>query len=190
MHLLTLTASLVSGSRIAKVLGISLDMAVAYSGHLEDAYLIRFLPFLSLKAAQRRRNPKKVHATDTGLRNAVCMTGSPDRGRLAETVVHQALRAAGRDELFYWRGDGEIDLAGRTGTQTDTLIQVAHELGTKSALDREVASLEEAGDAFPNARRLLIVERPVGDAKRKIPGSIEVMPLWRFLLEAEAHNTG
>ncbi len=186
VHLLTLTSSLASVVRLSRLLGISTVQARAYCGYLEEAFLVEFLPFLSLKLAQRRRNPRKVHAVDTGLRNAACLTGSPDHGRLAETAVLRALRSGGGGELYYWRGDGEVDLARRSGTRTDALIQVAWSLEGEGTLEREVEGLERAGEEHAGARKILVVARPLGRRGRDLPPSIEVIPLWRFLLGDEA----
>ena len=62
---------------------------------------------------------------DSGLRNAVAITGSPDRGRLAETVALQALARDETDGLYYWRGEGEIDLVARRANSVERLVQVA-----------------------------------------------------------------
>jgi predicted AAA+ superfamily ATPase len=190
VHLMTLTASLVSFTRLSRVLGISADQARAYCGYLEEAFLVELLPYLSLKLALRRRHPKKVHAVDTGLRNAACLTGSPDLGRLAETAAFRALRAEGGGELSYWRGQGEVDLARRVGTRIDALVQVAWSVEDAGTLEREVAGLEETGAEHAGARKVLVVARPLGDRGRDLPASIEVIPLWRFLLGEEGSEAG
>lgn len=64
---------------------------------------------------------------DTGLRNAVCLTGSPDRGRLMETAVHGALERTDHEGLFYWKDEVEVDFAVRRGLSIRSLIQVAEE---------------------------------------------------------------
>lgn len=46
VHLLTQTTSLVSLQRVAGIFGVSLDLARAYCGYLEEAFLVTFLPLL------------------------------------------------------------------------------------------------------------------------------------------------
>ena len=109
VHLLSRTARMVSLQRLARVFGVSLELVRSYCQFLEEAFLVRFAPFYSLKTAEQLRKPRKVHAVDPGLRNAVCLTGSPDRGRLMETAVHGALERTDHDGLFYWKDEVEVD---------------------------------------------------------------------------------
>ena len=76
----TPSACLVSYQRLARSFGVSLDLTRAYCGHLQEAFLVDFLPYFSLKAAERRRRPQKVHAVDVGLRRVVSLSASEDRG--------------------------------------------------------------------------------------------------------------
>ena len=87
-----------------------MDLVRAYCGYLEEAYLLFLRPYCTLKLAERMRRPqKKVHAADTGLRNAVCFSGSPDRGRVAETAAWGATVRRQTGEVFYWKGKSEVD---------------------------------------------------------------------------------
>lgn len=180
VHLLTSTASLVSYQRLRSLLGISLDQARAYCSHLEEAFMVTFVPAFSLKVAERHRNPQKVHAVDTGLRNIVAISGSADTGRLAETAAFAAMRRVATEPLHYWRGDGEVDALARRGAETTRLVQVAWEVPA-DALSRELGGLEAASAEHPRARRQLVLGR-VPRAPKVAPG-VEVVPLWRFLLE-------
>ena len=76
----------------------------AYCRHLEEAYLVSFLPFYTLKSAERLRRPSKVHAIDPGLRNAISLSGAPDRGRLMETAVLNACSGKTRTVSSTGRG--------------------------------------------------------------------------------------
>jgi len=96
VHLLSRTARMISLQRLARVFGVSLELVRSYCQYLEEAFLLRFVSFYGLKTAEQIRKPRKVHALDTGLRNAVCLTGSQDR-YLAESAVHNALLGQGHD---------------------------------------------------------------------------------------------
>jgi predicted AAA+ superfamily ATPase len=162
VHLLTNTASLVSANRLAAQLDVSVDLAQQFCTYLEEAFLVSFLPFFSLKLAERRRRPQKVHAVDTGLRNAVCLSGAPDRGRLLETAVVAELRRGRHDGLFYWKGRGEVDVVVRRGNEATRLVQVTW--GGEADVDvlrRESAALEEAGQVFPGVARSCVVGEEV-----------------------------
>jgi predicted AAA+ superfamily ATPase len=155
--LLGQTASLVSFQRLAQIFEISKAAAQAYCGYLEEAFLVSFVTFYTLKTAERLRRPRKVHAIDTGLRNAVTLSATPDRGRLMETAVYNMLMRGRHDGLFYWKGEGEIDLAERRGLGLRRLIQVTDEgLLDPTARRRELRPLKEAAQAFPHAEPLVV----------------------------------
>ena len=181
VHLLSISASLVSLQRLANLFGMSLDLVRSYCSHLEEAFLVSFLPFYSLKTAERLRRPRKVHAVDLGLRNAVSLSPTADRGRLAETAVYQKLwQEADADTLFYWKELGEVDLLQRRGLEVERMLQVTLEgLDDEATRQRELASLVEGHKAFPKARRQLIAGTL---PSTPLPEEIEVEPLWRFLL--------
>ncbi len=191
IYLLDQTASLVSFQRLARIFDISLDAARAYGSYREEAFLIRFLPFYTLKTAERLRRPRKVHAVDPGLRNAVSLTGSPDRGRLIETVTHNALAGEEHDGLYYWKGEGEVDLVIRQGLGVKRLVQVTYEgLADPLVRRRESRSLLEAAKHFPQAEALLVAHTlPPDDAEEL---DVPVMHLWRLLVggawEPEVEN--
>lgn len=183
VHLSTQTASLVSLQRIASVFGVSLDLARGYCAYLEEAFLLRFLPYYSLKAAERQRRPRKVHAIDTGLRNAVSLGSSPDRGRLAETAVANALAREAEDGLYYWQDRGEVDLVVARGNAPTTLVQVVYEgLELPEVRRRELEALAEGRARFPEANALLVVARGTAVEDEANTAGIRVLPLWRFLL--------
>ncbi len=181
-YLLEQTASLVSFQRLANVFETSKTAVRAYCHHLEEAYLVSFLPFYSLKRAERLRRPSKVHAIDPGLRNAVSLSAAPDRGRLMETAVHNALLRERTDGLFYWKGEGEVDLAVRRGAGIERLIQVTDEgLLEPSSRRREIAALLEAAGVFSDAEPLVVA------GALPPPGAgdlgVRTMALGRFLAE-------
>ncbi len=194
IYLLDQTAGLISFQRLARIFEISLEAARAYCGYLEEAFLVSFVPFYTLKTAERQRRPRKVHAVDPGLRNAVSLTGSPDRGRLIETVAYNALAREQQDGLFYWKGEGEVDLVVRQGLAVKRLIQVTYEgLSEPAVRQRETRSLAEAAKRFPEAETLLVAHTLTSDDNEDI--EVPVMPLWRFLVggpmepEAQAAET-
>lgn len=176
VHLLSSTASLVSFQRLSGLFGASLEQVRTYCDHLQEAWLIELLPFYSLKSAERVRNPRKVHAIDLGLRNAVALTGSPDRGRLSESALFGALRRELRTGLHYWKGHGELDLLAHQGARATLGVQVAWEGWDREELrERELGPLREAEARFPGLRGVMIT----GDGGE---GSV---PLWRALLDPE-----
>lgn len=166
--LLTQTAALFTYQRVARTHGISVDTARSWVEHLAEAFLVDPLPFASLHAGERSRQPQKLHAVDTGLRNAVTLHPSADAGRVAETAVVGALRRAGHRELGWWKGRGEVDVVVQRAGGALALVQVCVE-GSPA---REQAALDEAAATFPGAAQVVV--GPAG------------VPLWRFLLDPGA----
>lgn len=182
IFLLGQTASLTSLQRLMKIFGITLETARSYCRYLEDAFLLRFVSFYTLKTAERVRRPRKVYAVDLGLRNAVSLTGAPDRGRLMETAVHNALAGARNDGVFYWKGNGEVDLAERRGLGIVRLVQVVESgLERATTSERELGALAEARANFPDASALLVAGTL--PQRFQLPEGLELRALWRFLVE-------
>src|SRR3990167_6397496 len=177
VYLLTQTASLISYHRIAKQFGISLDKASSYCSFLQEAFLVDFLPFFSLKTAERKRHPFKVHAVDLGLRTVTALTGSEDKGRLMETAVCHQIKRNDNYSVYYWKGTQEIDFLIREGHVVTQLIQVSQDVSSENVLQRELNAFSEAEIQFSKAETRLIV----GKQPKKTEPSIT--PLWLFLLE-------
>ena len=177
VYLLTQTASLVSFHRITKQFGISLDKAQSYCSFLQEAFLVDFLPFFSLKTSERNRHPFKVHAVDLGLRNITALTGSPDIGRLMETAVCHQIKNKHKNPLYYWSGKHEVDFLRREGNRVIELIQVSQQCDDEKTMQRELNALSEGTIQFQKAKSRLIIGKLPKNAHKIIT------PLWLFLLE-------
>ena len=129
-YLLRQTGTLVSAQRLSRIFSVSPELFRTYCGYLEEAFLVSFVSFYTLKIAERLRRPQKVYAVDPGLCNAVCLTGSPDRGRLMETAVHGALERTDHDGLFYWKDDVEVDSL-RAARSGDSLVDPGRQRGAR-----------------------------------------------------------
>lgn len=183
IYLLTNTACLLSYKRLSEIFQISTDLAKAYVQYLKEAFVIHDLSIFRLKAAERARNPLKIHAGDLGLRKVVSLSTSPDAGKLLETVVHNHMMTLEPEGLFYWKDEGEIDILTRKGIHVENLIQVAHNnLTDTRILNRELKSLQEGLKDYPKAKPYLITSAwPEGLDMEKVEG-VTVLPLWYFLL--------
>lgn len=184
LHLLAQTATVISYKRLARVFEVSEKLVGSYCQHIREAFLVDYLEFFSLKAAERNRNPLKVHANDLGMRHLMSLTHAPDKGRLAETAVHSVLGGSPRCDLYYWKGRGELDFLVRENNQITKLIQVVHSgLEDPTVLKREISSLTEAGEKFPQARKLLVAGSFPPGFSLDDP-QIECIPLWKYLLKS------
>lgn len=183
VFLLTQTASLISFQRLAQLFGVSVELAKMYCHYLQEAFLVDFLPFFSLKVSERNRNPQKVHAIDLGLRQIANLSHSTDEGRIMETAVFNVLNRQNHDGIFYWKQRGEIDLAIRSGNAIITLVQVARHINDPNTEKRECTALLDAGTTFPKAKKYLIINED-SNPQLKI-NTIDIVPLWQYLLAAD-----
>jgi len=78
-----------SFNKIARILDISVDSARRYFHNFEETYLIYSVEKYG-KLNERIKSPKKVYASDVGLRNVV--TGYRDKGAVFENLVFLKLK--------------------------------------------------------------------------------------------------
>lgn len=177
VHLITQSSCLFSVRRVASLFQISQDMAAKYCDYIQESFLVDFLPFFSLKASERNRNPKKAHVNDLGLRRIASVSLSMDYGKLAETLVHQHIKRTRKGVSYYWKGKQEIDFVIQDGNSISECIQVAYDsLDDDKTRARELNSLDEVGAVFPSAERTLVV------GKMPDHRNPSMVPLWWFLL--------
>ncbi|MBM3886917.1 ATP-binding protein [Candidatus Dependentiae bacterium] len=183
VHLVGQTAQLITFKRLATLFSISTDTASSYCTYLHESFFSSFVPYFSFKVAERNRNPKKVHAVDLGLRSMVTISGSPDKGKLVETLVHNHVLQTTKDALYYWKDNGEIDLLTYRDSVINKVIQVMYEgLDNEKVMQRGIGALKEAKEHFPQAQALLIVGDIAGKLILPKNEGIECVPLWHFLL--------
>ncbi len=184
VHLLTNTSTLVTYKRIADVFQVSQDLAQAYIHHLTDAFMIKLLSFYSLKASERTRNPMKVHAIDLGLRKVASLSASMDETKLIETQVHNTLTRTKQEDLYYWKGMGEIDVLTQNGVSVTELYQVVYAgLDKPDVAERELGGLQKALKQFPQAKPFVITASVGEIFNQHQYSNINIIPLWHFLLE-------
>jgi len=184
VHLLTQTGSLISAQRIAKLFGVSLDLAKAYCSYLQEAFLIGFVPYYSQKVAERNRNPQKVYAVDLGLRQVASLAHSADRGHIIETAVYHVLMQKMNDGIFYWKQEQEIDFAVRKGNSIQTLVQVFN--GSTHTLEeapRELSAFEFTMEKFLKAEKIIVASNDVYQSLYKNNKEIKIWPLWDYLID-------
>ncbi|MCK5788768.1 MAG: ATP-binding protein, partial [Chlamydiia bacterium] len=70
-------------NKIANIIDISVDSAKRYFGYFEETYLIYSIEKYG-KLNERLKSPKKIYASDVGLRNVV--TGYRDKGAIYENL--------------------------------------------------------------------------------------------------------
>jgi len=155
LNLYANTASHFSGYQAEKRQKISQPTANKFLEYAREVFLVQTTDYFSYSFTKQKANPYKIYAIDPGLYNAVSFRFSENIGRIFENVVYLALRRKG-EEIFYWKGKGEVDFLIRKGTKIDRLINVCWELNKKNE-KREFSGLYEAMKQFNVSNAQLIV---------------------------------
>lgn len=159
---------------IKQKMSVSRETVSSYLSYIAEGRYFFLLPLFAYSLKVQRVNPKKVIAIDTGLRNATAFRFSEDKGKLVENVVGATL-ATRTEEIFYWKGKGEVDFVVKDGA---ALIAINVSL-SDPLKEREVASLLEFKHHHKRVKELLLITR---DNEKKEHG-INYVPLWKWLLQ-------
>lgn len=153
--------------------------------HVEDAHLIHTLPLWTASAARQQSNPRKAYAVDPALARTAAFAHPEDLGHRLENVVYLELRRRGLVELGYLdTAEGfEVDFCGRDAEGALRLVQVCARLSDPGTRDRELRALA-AGMAELGLAEATLVTLYDEDRVRLGPGTVRVVPAWRWLLEA------
>jgi predicted AAA+ superfamily ATPase len=157
------TGSKLSPRRIGRILGVSHETVREHLSSFEEANLIHTLR-LKGKVSESMAAPKKVYASDTGVVHVLSPTIS--FGSLVENCVFNSLRRRGGDITYGHARGREIDFV-----LLDSCYEVKY---TDKVREEDVSHLKDIA-----VDRKIIVTR---DQTGKI-GGIELVPLWRFLME-------
>ena len=155
LHLYANVATHFSGYQAEKRQKISQPTANKFLEYAREVFLVQTTDYFSYSFTEQKANPYKVYAIDPGLYNAVSFRFSENIGRIFENVVYLGLRRKG-EEIFYWKGKGEVDFLIRKGTRIDRLINVCWKLNKKNE-KREFSGLYEAMKQFNVSNAQIII---------------------------------
>jgi predicted AAA+ superfamily ATPase len=154
-----------------------------YLEWFEDAYFLFTVRKFDASLARSNTNPKRVYCIDHALVTSVSSGVLVNSGHLLENLVFVALRRFHPDLYYYKTGTGrEIDFVVPQRGRPRMLVQVCESLAESQTRKRETGSLSEAM-AELNLGRGTIVTRKEEERIELKTGIIEVVPVWRFLLE-------
>ena len=171
-HLINNAYQEVNYDEMSDLLGITDKTAKKYVDYLCQAFLIQLLTRHSFKSKERIRN-QKAYIVDTGLQgNRDRSTSGRLQGknalapenlgwRLENVVYIELLRRCAYDfyDVYYHKPAPrakEIDFVVCDKSRAVELIQVAYEIDSPRAYDRETSSLVKASDALSCNRLTLI----------------------------------
>ena len=162
-----------------------------YVEYVESSYLVVFMERFSHKLKLRSTAARKIYGIDTGLIQAVADPPTGGRGKLYENVVAiELLRARAWNSslrIWYWLSSNgmEVDFVVSHSRNPVCAIQVAFSIRDPSTRKREIRGLIRASEELGCQRLLLITDEEEGHetvGKR----TIEIVPLWKWLVEGQA----
>ena len=125
-----------------------------YVDYLNQAFLIQLLTRHSFKSQVRIRN-QKAYIVDTGLQGNRDNALAPENigWRLENVVYTELLRRCAHDvlDIYYYKPSSrakEIDFVVCDQSKAMELIQVAYEIDSERAYNREISSLVKASDTL------------------------------------------
>ena len=155
IYLISNVGKAVSATKLSGTFGIkSVSTTLEYFAHMQNAYLIEFLPQFSYSLKAQNRNPKKVYTVDTGLINVVSSSLSEDLGRKFENLIYLHLRRF-YPKIFYFKDKGECDFVVFDNEKVVGAVQVSYLIDDHN-FDWEVNGLLEAMRAFKLKKAYLI----------------------------------
>ncbi len=181
LYLISNVGNLVTGNRLRSLFDIGATSTVMeYFSHLEQTWLLHFIPKFSYSVRKQSINPRKVYATDTGLVNVNSKSFSNDHGRILENLVFLHLRRIYKD-INYFSEKGECDFVVFEQGEIKSVVQVCYEL-TPDNLNRELNGLYEALDFFDTDKGYIVTQCQNDEFKKGKKTAI-VMPCHRFFEE-------
>jgi hypothetical protein len=175
--------SLSKAERTMRSLGYSVSKATLanYLRYLNECYFTFPVEVYSPKVRLRIQHPKRIYFVDTAFLTFLSVKFSDNIGRLMENAVFIELMRRGREVNYAFGENWEVDFV---LPEKETLIQVSYDVSRPGTLERELKALRKAKRLFGWKNAKLIT----WDIEKKTDG-IEIIPLWRFLLDYRDRNS-
>ena len=165
-HLINNACQEINYDDLSNMLGIADKTAKKYVDYLSQAFLIQLLTRHSFKSQERIRN-QKAYIVDTGMQSNRDNALAPENlgWRLENVVYIELLRRCAHNflDVYYYKPTArakEVDFVVCDKGKANELIQVAYEIDSSRAYDRETSSLVKASDALSCNRLTLVAFSP------------------------------
>jgi predicted AAA+ superfamily ATPase len=186
--LLDNTASLYSVNRLTmylKSMGHRAPKSAVsdYIGWFEDAYFLFTVRIFDASLARSNTNPKKIYCVDHAFVTSVSSGILINSGHLLENLVFSGLRRLYQEIYYYKTKTGkEVDFIIPLRGCSKMLIQVCETLSDPKVQKKETMALTEAMGEL-GLEKGIIITRNEEELLNTGSGTIEVVPVWRYLLE-------
>ncbi|MBD1433928.1 ATP-binding protein [Sphingobacterium sp. DN00404] len=157
---------------------IGTSTVINYIDYAKDAWLITPIQNITDKLVEKETKPK-YYFIDNGLLNLFLIDGNT--ALLENLVAITLLRKLGReDAVFFYHKNVEVDFY---IPESETAIQVCYDLDSSpDTFDREVNALVKLTKVL-TCQKLLIITRDTEKTLQINDKSIDVIPIWKWLLE-------
>jgi len=152
-----------------------------YLQYLREAFFLIVHDKFSYSPRKRLMNPKKVYLLDVGF-GFLSTEFSENKGKLLENVVAIELFRR-QEETFYYKGRQECDFVIKRGSRPTLAMQVCWVLNERTQ-ERELNGLVEAMTELGIKQGTILTYDQESTLKHKTH-SIQVVPVWKWLLPAE-----
>lgn len=151
----------------------------------EDAYFLFTVRMFDASYSKSNANPKKIYAVDHAFITSVSSGILINSGHLLENMVFVALRQW-YGQLYYYRTHKgyEVDFITIGDCGEKHLYQVSESLANPATRNREIQALQSAMQEL-GIKTGSIITRNEEEQITVDQGTIEVLPVWRFLLREE-----
>lgn len=156
---------------------LSKNTLYEYLEAMENAFIVFKIPKYDKSLRKQAQNPRKIYSIDTGLLNMFIPDPMVDIGKKIENILYLHIRRKNYN-VYYLKNKNEVDFFTETETGMQ-LINVCQSIAETKTFEREIKGLEMGLKRFPKAQALLIVNKT---SNVTIPKNIELIPLWKFLL--------
>ena len=188
MQNLTKTTSInaIANDMRSNGVSVSKDDLYNWADWAVEAYLFVRYPKYSRSLVKENQSLRKYYVIDTGMRQAVLMPQSEDKGKLLENIVALELfRRRGADrKMFYWQDGRECDFVVQREEHVEELIQVTWDIEDEDTRKREIDGIKEAAKGT-KCNKLTIVTREQKETIEEDGFRIEVVGIEEWLTREE-----
>ncbi len=171
----------VSFSRLTNIVSstgvkVAKSTVITYMEYAKDAWLVTAVPNIAGKLVEKETNPK-YYFTDNGILNLFLL--DPETSLLENIVAINLLRKYGREDAVYFYNHGvEVDFY---VPEEELAIQVCYSLSDDETFDREIKALLKLPSVV-SCKKLIVITRDEEQTLEIDDKTIEVIPIWKWLL--------
>lgn len=180
LYLFSNTSKLFSLSTLQNISGVKSTSTVkSYLDYYSSSFLFFYLKKFDYSIKKQVFNPRKVYSIDQGFNNRIGFNFTENKGRILENIVYLELLRR-KKEVYYYSSKGECDFVVQQGISITEAYQVVYSLN-KENIKRELFGLKEAMDELAVENGTIIVN-DIDTEIDFIPSNINIVPIWKFLL--------